>query len=228
MCEQVFTHYKDVSIVFRKSKALPFLPLIESLSGLAWDISADGMRRLSEVDDTDDSIFRNAHVFYRDALKVGPDLDILTINFLHHLEKEFDVFEAQNTTHDVSLNRWSKTMLGTASTSAMMGPALLRDNPDLLPSVWLVEQGFVLFVNRVPRVFAKKYYRARDHVLGAFTRYFADEKNKEGSAPMMWEREAELRAKGISTKDIAAYSYAAYAVSFFSFYYLRLELISSS
>ncbi|KIM42710.1 hypothetical protein M413DRAFT_444378 [Hebeloma cylindrosporum] len=208
----VFTHYKDVSIVFRKSKALPFLPLIESLSGLAWDISPDGMRRLSEVDDTGDSIFRNAHVFYRDSLKVGPDLDVLTISFLHYLEKEFDQFEAQKITDYVSLNKWSKTMLGTASTSAMMGPALLRDNPDLLPSVWLVEQGFVLFVNRIPRIFAKKSYRARDHVLSAFTKYFSDEKNKEGSAPMMWEREAELRAKGISTKDIAAYSYAAYAV----------------
>jgi hypothetical protein len=104
-------------------------------------------------------------------------------------------------------------MLGTASTNAMMGPALVRDNPDLLPSVWLVEHAFVLFVNKIPRIFARKYYRARDHVLDAFTAYFADEKNKEGSAPMMWERESQLRAKGMSTRDIAAYSYAAYAVS---------------
>ena len=54
-------------------------------------------------------------------------------------------------------------------------------------------------------------------MLGAFMKYFADEKNKEGSAPMMWEREAELRSKGISTKDIAAYSYSSYAVSAFLF-----------
>jgi len=47
----------------------PFsLPFIENLSGLAWDISSDGMRRLSEVDETGDNIFGNAHVFYRDAL----------------------------------------------------------------------------------------------------------------------------------------------------------------
>ena len=224
----MFTHHKDVSIVFRKSKALPFLPLIENLSGLAWDISSDGMRRLSEVDETGDSIFRNAHDFYRDALKTGPDLDALTINFLYHLEKGFDQFEAQNTSNDLSLNKWSKTVFTTASTSAMMGPALLRDNPDLLPSVWTVEKGFVFFVNRIPRIFAKKYYQARDDVLGAFTRYFADEKNKEGSAPMMWKREAELRAKGISTKDIAAYSYAAYAVSLFFSVHLILELIYRS
>ena len=126
----MFIHYKDVSVVFRKSKALPFLPPNESLSGLAWDISSDGMRRLSEVDEEGGSIFRNAHDFYRDALKVGSDLDVFTINFLHHLKKEFDQFEAQKMSHDLSLNKWSETMLGTASTSAMMGPALLRDNPD--------------------------------------------------------------------------------------------------
>lgn len=172
------------------------------------------MKRLSSVDETGDSIFRNAHVFYRDALKAGPQLDSLTVNFLHYLRRSFDEFEAKHTADsDVSLFIWSKTMLGTASTNAMMGPALLRDNPNLLPSVWLVEQGFFLFVNRIPRMFAKKQYRARDHVLKAFTNYFADGKNKEGSAPMMWEREVQLRAKGLTTRDIAGYSYSAFAVS---------------
>jgi hypothetical protein len=213
---QMFKHNKDVSVVFRKSKALPFLPLIEKLSGLALDISSDGMNRLSEVDDTGDSIFRNAHVFYRDALKVGPELDVLTVNFLRYLDKEFNEFETKPIpTGGISLLHWSKTMLGTASTNAMMGPALLRENPDLLPHVWLVEQGFVFFVNRVPSIFARKHYRARKHVLAAFTRYFEDEKNKEGSASMMWEREAQLRAKGVSTRDVAGYSYAAYTVGSF-------------
>jgi hypothetical protein len=186
------------------------------------------MKRLSEVDETGDSIFSNAHVFYRDALKVGPDLDVLTVNFLQHLKKEFDEFEAKQISNDTFLFHWSKTMLGTASTNAMMGPALLRDNPNLLPSVWLVEQGFVLFVNKIPRIFASKYYRARDHVLAAFTNYFDDDKNKEGSAPMMWERESQLRAKGMSTKDIAGYSYAAYAVSIFFSMNETTELIRHS
>ena len=170
------------------------------------------MRRLSEVDDTGDSIFRNAHIFYREALKVGPELDLLTVKFLRYLEKEFDEFEAKPSSSDISLMNWSKVMLGTASTNAVMGPALLRENPGLLPYVWLVEEGFVFFVNRIPGIFARKHYRARNHVLAAFTRYFEDEKNKEGSAPMMWERASQLRAKGVSTRDIAGYSYAAYTV----------------
>jgi hypothetical protein len=207
--------------------ALPFLPLIESLSGLAWDISSDGMRRLSEVDETGDSIFRNAHVFYRDALKARPQLDSLTLNFLHYLRKGFDEFEAEQTSDDTSFFSWSKIMLSTASTNAMMGPALLRDNPDLLPSVFLVESGFFLFVNQTPRMFARKQYRARDHVHAAFTNYLADEENKQGSAPMMWVREVQLCAKGMTTRDIAAYSYSAYSVSIFPSVRGTTKLISS-
>jgi hypothetical protein len=174
------------------------------------------MRRLQEVDETGDSLFRNAHVFYREALKAGPQLDSLTISFLHYLQQAFAEFEANYASDDVvSLCGWSKMMLGTTSTNAMMGPALLRDNPDLLPSVWLVERGFFFFINRIPRTFAGKYFRARDRVLAAFTNYFSNEENKEGSAPMMWDREVQLRAKGMTTKDVAAYSYSAYAVSNF-------------
>jgi hypothetical protein len=202
-----------VAAAFRKGKELPFLPLILDLSGLAWDISPDGMKRLSDVDEDGDSIFGNAHVFYRDALKYGPQLDSLTLNYLHYLEKVLDEFEARQSSGDISLYTWSKTMLGTASTNAMMGPALLRDNPNLLPLASLTERGFFLFVNRIPRIFARDVYGARDSVLEAFTRYFSDEKNREGSTPLVWDREAQLRAKGLTTRDISAYTFSAYTVS---------------
>jgi hypothetical protein len=173
------------------------------------------MKRLSEADETGDSIFGNAHVFYRDALKPGPQLDFLTLKFLHYLQKGFDEFEATRTSADMSFFNWSKMMMGTASTNAMMGPSLLRDNHNLLPSVFLVESGFFLFVNRIPRIFAKKHYRARDHVHAAFISYFLNEKNREEGAPVIWDREIQLRAKGMTTRDVAAYSYSAYAVSIF-------------
>lgn len=207
----VFTHHRDVAIVFRKAKSLPFLPLMERLSGLARGISPHGMKLLSEVDETGDSLFRSTHGFYREALKAGPELDSLTIGFLRCLQKELDKFEARHATGDTSLYQWSETMIGTAATNSMMGPALLRDNPNFLPFVSLAELGIVLFVNKVPRIFARKYFQARDHVLAAFANYFADEKNKEGSIPMVRQREIHLRAKGITTKDIAAYSYGPYA-----------------
>jgi hypothetical protein len=33
------------------------------------------MKRLTAVDESGDSLFRNAHLFYHDALKPGPQLD---------------------------------------------------------------------------------------------------------------------------------------------------------
>jgi hypothetical protein len=214
--------------VYRKSKELPFLPLILKFSGFAWDISSDGMKQLSDVDEDGDSIFGNAHVFYRDALKAGPQLDSLTIDFLHYLQQVLGEFEAQQPSDEISLTSWSNAMLGTASTNAMMGPALLRDNPDLLPSVFLVERGFFLFVNQVPRMFARNLYQARDSVLAAFTRYFSDERNREGSKPLVWDREAQLRVKGLTSKDIASYSFGAYTVSISAVYVKYTILISPS
>ena len=202
-------------MVFRKAKELPFLPLIENLSGLAWEISSDGMKRLSEVDESGDSLFRNAHEFYRDALKPGPSLEDLTTKFLSYLQKGFDEYEAKPPS-DISFNYWSKIMLGTASTNAVMGPKFLQDHPGLLPSVWLVDRGFFFFVNRVPRMFAKKNYQARDRVLAALRDYFSDPKNKEGSAPMIWDRADQMYEKGMTLKDVAAYTYSAYNVSYVS------------
>jgi hypothetical protein len=184
------------------------------------------MKRLTEVDETGDSIFRSTHVFYRDALKPGPQLDRLTTAFLFYLNKVLDDYAAKPL-EDVRLYTWSLTMLGTASTNAMMGPSLLRDNPDLLQSVWLVENGFFLFVNRIPRIFARKYYQARDRVNAAFTEYFSDEKNREGGMPVIWEREVRLRSKGLTTRDVAAYSYSAYAVSYLSLCFETTTLIPS-
>jgi hypothetical protein len=173
------------------------------------------MSRLAEADGTGHSIFSGGHDFYKHALKPGPQLNLLTIKFLRHLRQSFDEFEATQASNDLTLYLWSKTMLGTASTNAMMGPALLRDNPDLLSSVWLVESGFLLFINKVPRMFAKAQYKARDHVLKAFTDYLSDEVNEEEGSPMIWDRVVDMRARGMSMKDMAGYSYSAYAVSTF-------------
>ena len=146
------------------------------------------MRRLSEEDEMGNSIFHNAHVFYRDVLKPGPQLDSLTIRFLHHLEKVLDEFIAKPPSDDISLFDWSRTMPGTASTNAMMGPVLLRHHADLLPDVWLIEKGFFFFIHRIPWIFVENNYGARDHVISVFMSYFMDNKNKEEGTPMIWDR----------------------------------------
>jgi hypothetical protein len=49
----------------------------------------------SEVDESGDSLFRNAHEFYCDALRPGPSLEALTTKFLSYLQKGFDEYEAK-------------------------------------------------------------------------------------------------------------------------------------
>ena len=185
------------------------------------------MKRLSEVDQEGDSIFRSTHVFYRDALKPGPALDTLTLKFLGFLRDEFDKFDASQATSpgETSLHGRSRKMLGSASTNAMMGPSLLRDNPDLLSSVWIVETGFHLFVNKIPRMFARRQYEARDRINDAFTAYFSDEGKRQEGAPVIWDREVQMRNRGMTTRDVAAYTYSAYSVTSF-FVHIILQLIS--
>lgn len=214
---QIFPHNRDVSVVFRRSKELSFLPLIEKYSGLAWGISKDGMRRLSQDGEDEESLFKNAHPFYRDALKPGPQLDAVTLKFLKFMDDALNEFDADaNAGAPRSLFEWSRTILGLASTDAMMGPALLRDHVkdphSFLTSALIVDGAFFFFVNKMPRFLGRKQYEAREEVLDALERYFSDPAAIAISAPMIKDREVQLREKGMSTRDIAAYTFSAYVV----------------
>jgi len=44
----------------------------------------------------------------------------------------------------------------------------------------------------------------------AFTNYFADEGNKEEGSAMIWDRVTQMHTRGMTTRDIAAYSFSAF------------------
>ncbi|KAH8813675.1 cytochrome P450 [Flagelloscypha sp. PMI_526] len=213
----IFTHNREVSTIFRKSKDIPFLPLIEKYSGLAWGISREGMRLLSDRDEDGDCLFLNAHRFYYEALKPGPNLDAVTLLFLKYLDDALNDFDGQaNREEPQNFFEWSRLMLGLASTNAMMGPSFLKRHvkfnsaPRFLRNANIVDSGFFFFVNQVPRVFAKEAYAAREEVLDALEAYFGDEDAVRESAPMIKDREAQLNEKGLKRRDVAAYTFSAY------------------
>lgn len=188
---------------------------MESLVGPAWGITRDGLDRLGDVDEEGDSLFRNAHNFYRDSLKEGPQLDGLTLNFVKYVRMGLDDWfsKASGDVKEVNLRSWSRALLGAASTNAVMGPSIIQNHPDFLSWVWAVERGFFFFVNRIPRFLAKQQYRARDNAMNAIAEYLADESNRKHGAPMIWDRDDQMREKGMQLQDRARYSYTAYAVS---------------
>lgn len=81
---------------FYQSKVLPFLPLMESLSGLAWDILPDSMKHLTAVDSIGNCLFHNMHLFYHHMLKPGSQLDVFMVKFLHCLQQALDTFKAKH------------------------------------------------------------------------------------------------------------------------------------
>ncbi|EJD41764.1 cytochrome P450 [Auricularia subglabra TFB-10046 SS5] len=208
----IFTSPKDANIIYRKSKALAFLPLVETLVAHAWGISKDGMNKLSSTEEGD-SLFQNAHAFYRDSLKEGPQLDLLTLNFLKYVRLELEAWfkKADGITQEANLRAWSRALLGAASTNAVMGPFILEKYPDFLADVWAVERGFFYYVNRIPRFLVNERYAARDRVMAAFAAYLSDETNRKDGAPMIWDREDQMHAKGMQLLDRARYTYSAYA-----------------
>lgn len=212
-------------MVFRKRHELPFLPLIEKYSGLGWGISKDGMRLLSRRPDSpsgsSESLFQNAHQFYRKALQKGEQLDSVTLKLLTHLDEILSSFDkSPDLAGTVNLDLWSRTILAVSSTNAMMGPALLSKHATAIggPLAFIadaltVDATFFLFVNAVPRFLARAQYAARDRVLDTLERYFQDRGGVEQSAPMIKDREVHLVEGGLSRRDVAAYTFTAYIVS---------------
>jgi len=208
---KVFPSPKDANIIYRKSKVLSFLPLIESHVAPAWGISNDGLTRLMSEEDGD-SMLQDAHVFYRDALKEGPQLEQLTLKFVNYVRAALDDWFASDIHNEpTSLRPWSRKMLGSAATNAVCGPSILRKYPEALDWVNKVDQSFFVYVNNLPRFAAGDAYKSRDRIMDAFAEYLDDESNRRDGAPMIWERDDQMRQKGMNLQDRARYSYSAYA-----------------
>ncbi|KAK0486255.1 hypothetical protein IW261DRAFT_788787 [Armillaria novae-zelandiae] len=128
----IVTASKDVSAVYR-AKSLSFNGLI--LWGLSaiFNISQKGRDAIAfkPTEQYNSSLLENSHWFYRDALKEGTALNGFTTSFLDclHVElaKEDAKIDASPKGLKICLRDWARTILGTASTIAMMGPQI-RDS----------------------------------------------------------------------------------------------------
>ncbi|KAH7098576.1 cytochrome P450 [Auriculariales sp. MPI-PUGE-AT-0066] len=207
----VFPSPKDANIVYRKSKALAFLPLIETLVSPAWGISKHGMERLKS-EASGQSMLQDAHVFYRTSLKEGPQLDELTLKFIKYVREALDSwFSSEKHDAPLSLRGWSRMMIGSAATNSVMGPSILKRHPSALQWVTTVDASFFSYVNRIPRFMARKAYGDRDKIMDAFAEYLQDESNRDQGSPMIWDRDDQMVERGMNPLDRAKYTYSAYA-----------------
>jgi hypothetical protein len=173
-----------------------------------FELSDNGVRALRyDLDGKGDMLIFNAHAFYGNALKEGPELEQLTLNFCRELYKLLDQVDEQvgDGSIDVGLCDWSRTLLGTAATTALLGPAMLeRICPNILDCLWKFEADYFRFVFGLPRWIIPSAYTNRDKLLDVFQEYAKDSRNKQGAASVISDREVEIRRTAMSDRDIGA------------------------
>ncbi len=128
----------------------------------------------------------NSHGFYRDALREGTALNEFTASFLDclnvELAKEDAKIDASPKGMKIRLRDWARTILGTASTIAMMGPQILEEEPDLLKYNWQFDQDQVSFTIGSPRFLIRKQYANREKLIRAFEKVYKDRETKQHDA----------------------------------------------
>jgi hypothetical protein len=203
---KVVTKEADVREVFRNNKSIQFEPMVEWGLGRIFDLSDNGVRAFRyDLDGRGDMMLFNQHTFYGSALKEGPELQQLTMNFCRELYELLDQADEQVGDGDmeVGLRDWSRTLLGTASTNASLGPAMLeRICPDILEHLWQFETDIFKFVFDLPHWLVPNVYKNREKILDAFEEYSKDPRNKETAVPMFPSREVHMRTAQMSDRDV--------------------------
>ncbi|PBK74089.1 cytochrome P450 [Armillaria solidipes] len=183
----IVTASKDVSAVYR-AKSLSFNDLILWGLGAVFNVSQKGRDAIAyrPAEDYNSSLLENSHGFYRDALKEGTALNEFTTSFLDclHVElaKEDAKIDASPKGMKIPLRDWARTILGTASTIAMMGPQILEEEPDLLKYNWQFDQDQVSFTIGLPRFLIRKQYANREKLIRAFEKVYKDRETKQHDA----------------------------------------------
>jgi hypothetical protein len=189
--------------------------MVEWGLGALFSLSPDGVRALRhDLDGKGDTMLFNQHAFYGNALKEGPELEQLTRGFCHELYKLLDRFAEQvgDGTIEVGLRDWSRTFLGTAATTALLGPAMLeRICPDILPNLWQFDTDLFKFVFGLPRWVISDAHKNREKIVDAFEEYTKDPRNKEGAVPMITAREEHMRGAGMNDRDISACTFSVWS-----------------
>lgn len=206
------TKEADVREVFRSNKVLQFEPMVEWGMNCIFALSDDGVRALRhDLDGKGDMMLFNQHAFYGNALKEGPELEKLTLGFCHALYKLLDKFDEQlsDGAVEVELRDWSSTLIGTAATTAMLGPAMIeRICPDILTYLWQFEREYFKFIFGLPRWLVPDTYKNREKIIDALEEYSKDPRNLECAVPMITAREEQMRRAGMKDRDIAASNFS--------------------
>jgi hypothetical protein len=215
-----------VSAVYRNTTTLLFDKFVRDIM-LAIGASEDALRKMWDLpgesenavgSDTSQSQLHKAlaHAgedFYRQQLQPGDRLDELWPRIQNLIDESLlwhNITDICNVSRDkdtkrLSLWKWSREVLLSSVTGAIFGERLLQLQPDLLHHFVKFDDESWKLTYRIPRIWAKEMFVARDKITATMEQYFAlPEKERADATWLVHTLEKEMRNIQLEGKDIAA------------------------
>ncbi|KAL9019113.1 MAG: hypothetical protein Q9185_003587 [Variospora sp. 1 TL-2023] len=221
----VVTSPADVSAVYKNNKQLTFDDYIEDMM-LRFGASRSTVDTMLRKPDplkqpsshlqpnpTKNSPMQLWQSLYHQALCPGEKLETLQDNFLGNIHKSL-TWESMTPTailssasapyRTVSLLCWTKEVLLDGATKAFFGNRLIELEPDLYEKFCYFDDNSWKFTYKIPRLWSSDVYNAKGVAQDAMEAYFdLPKEQRPGATWLIQSLEAEMRARGIGTSDIA-------------------------
>lgn len=166
-----------------------------------------------ETDGPESALVEKHHDFYRDAFKETPSLagrhaefTKKTLKQLYSLLADLQRSLDSSGVVVVNLRAWTRTLLGTASTNAMMGEEFLQHNPSLLDALWVYDRDMFTFASGVPSWLLPRATANRQKILTAFAAY----KSKDDASWWVPEFERMHANAGMAPDDISITTFGSW------------------
>lgn len=210
----VITDPKHIAEACKKTKELSFDAFVDMVMGVV-GVSQPARTTMwsAAVGETKKSVPSAIRAWVREDMQRGAVSERLYANFLLELDtcmhpahdwkfsKQAPV--GKGGTH--SLLRWTGNIFLAGSTNALFGHALPANEPGLTESFQDFNLNAWMLLFHYPKFLSKIAHDGKDGSVNALTTYFGlPLEQRKDAAPFLLRSEAEMRAHGISTRDIAS------------------------
>lgn len=220
----------NIQSIFRQSKHLSFefmqLRIAHKVKGLpaadaaklGMDDSGTGTVSLSETTTGDARIWHKLHSIYLKNLTEKTAVDYLTGKFVFEFSEQLKAVPWESAT--MGLYDFLQKYQFNASTITLVGPRILRHDPQFARTFWEYDAAFMTLLQGLPKFMCPKGWAARDRTLEATKEWLAaataaaEHTAPSGGADVDWdenfghrlirERNAALVDYGISFEGRAA------------------------
>ncbi|KAL7272636.1 hypothetical protein RUND412_004548 [Rhizina undulata] len=213
----ITNHPPDVADIFRNPKTFLFHPLVTQGMQNIYSFLPETLEKMAKpIHGTpESSLFGNSHDFYQRHLMPGKSFDFLMERFIKELTLLLDgsalnltsgdkVIDAEKGILEVLLFHWTRNAIGVTATNTVMGPRLLKENPDFLDKFWEFDNDVVKLMYKYPKFLTKRAVASRDFCAKVLTKIMAEEENfRDEQADMIWRRTEHFQEAGLNDEESA-------------------------